>query len=180
MGVGSARGGRLACTEDIQVGSNPTISTNFKVLYLKNILYILCLFMTNILHADQLSVDYWNGLAYDFSNANAYEIKHKAANGFEVGVIAKTSQLYWDCVGCYSVIPQNFALKVGKTYEFDKFQIDVSNNFWNTKSVIFPNKYNYELGIQYSFNEHNFIKARHYSNSNSIHDLYTISVEYSF
>jgi len=136
--------------------------------------------MSNLVHANDLTVDYWNGLAYDFSNATAYEISYSVADTFNVGVITKSSQLYWDCTGCYTIIPQNYAIKLSKTFEFDNLQIDVGNNFWNKRSIIFPNKYNFELGLQYNFNEHNFIKVKHYSNSNSIHNLYNISFEYKF
>lgn len=47
MGIGTARGGRLFCTQDIQLGSNPNISTkNIKGIYMMksyNIIIIICL-----------------------------------------------------------------------------------------------------------------------------------------
>lgn len=136
--------------------------------------------MSNLAHANDLTVDYWNGLAYDFSNASAYQIKQPVTQDFEVGVILKSSQLYWDCIDCYYIIPQNYAVTLSKSYDFADLQVNVSTNYWSKKSIIFPNKYNFEVGLQYNFSEHNFIKVEHYSNSNSIHNLYNISFEYKF
>jgi len=146
----------------------------------KTIFYIFFLLISSNLLADNPNLDYWNGLAYDFSNASAYEIKQPIINDFEVGVIAITSQLYWDCIGCYKVIPQNYAAKLGKSFSINNLQINVSTNYWNTKSIIFPNKYNYELGLHYQFKKYSNIQFKHYSNPNTIHNLYNISFEHKF
>jgi len=146
----------------------------------KKLLFIIILSTSSIAKSETIYVDYWNGLVYDFANANAYQIKQPIINDFEVGVVAISSQLYWDCNGCYTVIPQHYAASIGKSFVLNNLQINVSTNYWTTKSIIFPNKYNFELGLNYQFKEYSVIQFKHYTNSNNIHNLYNISFEHRF
>ena len=147
---------------------------------MKYLIPVIFLLFSNTLHSETLRIDYWNGLVYDFSNATAYEIKQPIPNNFEVGIIAVTSQLYWTCDGCYVIIPQKYAAKVSKTFTINNLAIDVSANYWSNKSIIFPSKYNFELGFNYQLKDYTQINFKHYSNPNTIHNLYNISFEHRF
>jgi hypothetical protein len=149
----------------------------------KNYFFILFLLASNILSADTFkspNVQYWQGLVYDFANATGYEITQPVNDSIEVGVVALTSQLYWDCDGCYFIIPQNYAVKLNKRFDYKNIEINLSTNYWNTRSIIFPNKYNFELGLNYQLKEYSVIQFKHYTNSNNIHNLYNISFEHRF
>jgi hypothetical protein len=149
----------------------------------KNYFFILFLLASNILSADTFkspNVQYWQGLVYDFANATGYEITQPVNDSIEVGVVALTSQLYWDCDGCYTIIPQNYAAKLNKRFYYKNLEINLGTNYWNTKSIIFPNKYNFEVGLNYQVKEYSVIQFKHFTNSNNIHNLYNISFEHRF
>ena len=146
---------------------------------MKKIIYLFFLFLSDSLFANP-NIDYWNGLVYDFSNATAVQIRQPIAKEFEVGIIAVTSQLYWDCNGCYTIIPQNYAAKLNKRFYFKNLEINLGTNYWNTRSIIFPSKYNFEIGLDYQIKEYSVLQFKHYTNSNNIHNLYKISFEHRF
>ena len=146
---------------------------------MKKIIYLIFLVLPNLASSNP-NIDYWNGLVYDFSNATAVQIKQPIVNEFEVGIIAVTSQLYWDCDGCYTIIPQNYAAILNKRFYYKNLEINLATNYWNTKSIIFPNKYNFEVGINYQIKQYSVIQFKHYTNPNTIHNLYNISFEHKF
>ncbi len=151
---------------------------------MKNFIFILLSLVSTVTNSEtfkQPDIQYWEGLVYDFSNATAYEIKQPISDNFEIGVIAMTSQLYWDCNGCYTIIPQNYAAKFSKFFNIkDTFELKVGTNYWTNKSIIFPNQYNFELGVNYTFKQSSNIQFKHFSNPNNIHNLYQISFEHKF
>jgi hypothetical protein len=150
----------------------------------KNLFFILLFLVSTIANSEtfkQPDIQYWEGLVYDFSNATAYEINQPIINNFEIGVIAITSQLYWDCNGCYTIIPQNYAAKLSRLFNInDALKIKVGTNYWTNKSIIFPDQYNFELGLNYSYKDRSSIQIKHYSNPNDIHNLYQFSFEHRF
>jgi len=142
----------------------------------KKLLVFLTLFFCPILKAETHfetgpTFLIWEGLTAEFTNGQAYLITQSLPKNFEIGVIGVTSQVYsyygYPCsidLHCYSIIPQNFALKLGKNFEYKNWEFGAGIAYWKDRSIIFPQKQTFELTIGYRLTERSEIRFRHYSN----------------
>jgi len=125
----------------------------------------------------------WEGLDPDFTNGQAYLITYRTKNNYEIGVIGLTSQMYSYCCGYYTVIPQNYGIRVAKILEMRNFQIGGGINYWSKTSIIFSQKQTFEFVVGYKITEYARINFRHYSNGNQTLPnigLNLIAIELSF
>jgi hypothetical protein len=132
----------------------------------------------------------WEGLTAEFTNGQAYLITQPLKNNYEVGVIAITSQVYsyygYTCskkLLCYSIIPQNYAARLSKTFEYDKWEFGAGLSYWKDKSIIFPQKQTFELTLGYKVSDRTEFRFRHYSNADQSYPnigLNTITIDHRF
>jgi hypothetical protein len=111
--------------------------------------------------ANTAEVDYWQGLEYDYSNADAYKIKFNT-NDIEFGLIGVTTQLYSYGNGRYTVIPKNVGLSVNKLFSTENINLALGISYWTDKSMIFTDKLNYELKLDYNIKNNIKLQFEHY------------------
>lgn len=162
---------------------------------MKKLLIILTLFFVQDVKADPHfetgpTFYLWPGLSAEFTNGQAYLISQPIGYDFEVGLIGVTSQLYsyyeYTCGKqklCYKIIPQNYAVRLSKSFYYNNWEFGAGLAYWKDRSIIFPQKQTFELTIGYRVSENTEFRLRHYSNADQTYPnigLNLISIEHSF
>ena len=104
---------------------------------------------------------HWEGLVYDYTNADAYHIKINKDN-IEYGLIGVTTQLYSYGGGKYVIIPKNMGVSVKRFLTTDKLNLGIGFSYWINESIIFTDKLNYQIIVNYRLKDNVELQFQHY------------------